>query len=144
MYDRRNYQSKYKSNSGDRIQFSGQNRGRPRYEQNYRNDYRRGNFRGNMRMYQNVVRHNSRGDIKEIIRMKIITEKELEVGLENDIWTTIEGETGVLVILDQGQDQEQVQIEIELGVINVGNMIILWRIALPPREKEKWSKSENV
>ena len=36
-YDRGNYQNRYRSNSRDkRNQFSGQSRGRPRYEQNYR------------------------------------------------------------------------------------------------------------
>ena len=36
-YDKGNYQNRYRSNSRDRrIQFSGQSRGRPRYEQNYR------------------------------------------------------------------------------------------------------------
>ena len=45
--------------------------------------------------------------------MKIITKKEVGVGLEKDhIWTIIAGETGVVVIVDQGQKQEQVQIEI--------------------------------
>ena len=64
-------------------------------------------------------------DIEEIIGMKIITEKEVEVGLEKDIQTIIaEGETGVVLIVDQGQDQEKVQIEIDLGVISVENMII--------------------
>ena len=43
-------------------------------------------------------------DLEEIIRMKIITEKEVEVGIEKDIWTITEGETGVVVIVDQGQD----------------------------------------
>ena len=70
-------------------------------------------------------------DIEEIIRMKIITENEVEVGLETYIQTTIERETGVVVILDQ----EQVQIEIKLGVINVENMIILQRIAPPPKKR---------
>ena len=61
-YDRRNYQNKYRSSSRDRrIQFSGQSRGTPRYEQNYRNDYRRGNFRNNVRMYQNLGRLNRGG-----------------------------------------------------------------------------------
>ena len=48
--------------------------------------------------------------------MKIITEKEVGVGLEKDHIQTIiaEGETGVVAIVDQGQDQEQVQIEIEI------------------------------
>ena len=47
------------------------------------------------------------------------------MGLEKDHIQTIiaDGETGEVVIVDQGQDQEQVQTEIELGVINVGNMI---------------------
>ena len=49
-YDRRNHQNRYRSNSRDRrVQFSGQSRGRPSYEQNHG----RGNFRGNMRTYQN-------------------------------------------------------------------------------------------
>ena len=35
-----------------------------------------------------------------------MTEKEVGVGLEKDlIWTIIEGEMGVVVIVDQGQDQ---------------------------------------
>ena len=77
-------------------------------------------------------------DIEEIIGMKIITEKEVEVDLEKDIWTIIaEGETGVVVIVDQDQDQEQVQIEIELGVINVENMIISWKIALQLKKRNK-------
>ena len=75
-------------------------------------------------------------DIEEIIGMKIITEKEVGIGLETDhLQTTITEETGVVVIVDQGQDQEQVQIEIELGVINVGNMIISQRIPLTPKKK---------
>ena len=57
--------------------------------------------------------------------MKIITEKEIGVGLEKDHIQTIiaEGETDVVVIVDQGQNQEQVQTEIELDVINVGSMV---------------------
>ena len=57
--------------------------------------------------------------------MGIITKKEVEVGLKKDHILTIivEGETGVVVIVDQSQDQEQVQIVIELGVISVENMI---------------------
>ena len=39
-YDRGNDQNRYRSNSRDRrIQFSGQHRGRPRYEQNYRREF---------------------------------------------------------------------------------------------------------
>ena len=46
-------------------------------------------------------------DIEEIIGMKLITEKEVEVDLEKDhIRTIIEGETGVVVIVDQCQDRE--------------------------------------
>ena len=82
-------------------------------------------------------------DIEEIIGMKIITDKEVGVGLEKDhIWTIIaEGETGLIV--DKGQDQEQVQIEIELGVINVENMITLQRIALSPKKRDG-ANSANV
>ena len=78
-------------------------------------------------------------DIEEIIGMKIITEKELGVGLGKDcIWTiVIEGKIGVVVIVDQDQDQEQVQIETELGVISVENMITSQKIALPTKEKER-------
>ena len=50
-------------------------------------------------------------DIEEIIEMKSIIEREVEVGLEKDTQTII-GEMGVVVIVDQGQDQEQGQIEI--------------------------------
>ena len=45
-------------------------------------------------------------DKKEIIEMKTTIEKEVEVGLEKDIQTIMEGETGVVVIVYQGQDQE--------------------------------------
>ena len=58
-------------------------------------------------------------DIEEIIGMESVTEKEVEVGLEKDIWTITEGKIGVV---DGGQDQEQVKIGIELGVISVENM----------------------
>ena len=55
-------------------------------------------------------------DIGEIIEMRIMTEKEGEVGVEKEhIQMIVEGETGIVVIVDQGQDQEQVQIQIELG-----------------------------
>ena len=70
--------------------------------------------------------------------MKIITEKEVEVGLEKDIQTIIaEGETGVVVIVNQGQDQEQEKTEIELGILSVENMIILQRITLQLKKKER-------
>ena len=57
--------------------------------------------------------------------MKIITEKEVGVDLEKVHIQTIiaEGETGVVVIVDQGQDEEQVQIVIELGVLSIENII---------------------
>ena len=65
-------------------------------------------------------------DIEEIIEMRITSEKEVEVSLEKDhIQMIVGGETGVVVLVEQGQDQEQVQIEIELGAVNVGNMIML-------------------
>ena len=46
-------------------------------------------------------------DIEEIIGMKITTEKKVDIGLEKDhIWTITEGDTGIVVTVDQGQDQE--------------------------------------
>ena len=36
--------------------------------------------------------------------------------------------TGVVIIVGQGQDKEQVLKETELGVISIGNMIILQKI----------------
>ena len=84
-----------------------------------------------MGQYQNFGRQNIVEEgIWEIIGMRIITEKEVEVGLEKGNWTMIGGETGVVVIVDQGQESEQVQTEIELGVISVENMITLQKIAL--------------
>ena len=64
------------------------------------------------------------------------------VGLEKDHFQKIiaERDTGVVVIVDHGEDQEQVQLDIELGVINVVNIIILQRIALPQKKKNRWSK----
>ena len=76
-------------------------------------------------------------DIEEIIEMRIMTEKEAEVGLEKDHIQMIVGEETVVVIVDLGQDQEQVQTEIELGAINVGNMITSWMIVLLPKKKER-------
>ena len=79
-YDRRNYHNRYRLNSGDRrIQCSGQNRGRPKYEQNYR----RGHFRGNVRKYQ-ILKDRIEENIGVIIGMKIIVGKEVGVGLEKD------------------------------------------------------------
>ena len=61
-YDWRNYQNRYRSNSG-RIQYGQNYRSGPRYGQGYRNDFRRGNFGGNVRTYQiqNFRGQNNRG-----------------------------------------------------------------------------------
>ena len=75
-------------------------------------------------------------DIEEMIGMKIITEKVVGVGPKKDIQAMIEGVTGLVVIVDHGQDQEWVQTEIELGVISVENMIISWKDC-PTSEEEK-------
>ena len=76
-----------------------------------------------------------------IIRMKIIAEKEVGVGLGKDhfqgILIIIEGTIEVLAIVEQGQDQQQVEIEIELGAISVENMTILWKIAQHLRKEER-------
>ena len=80
--------------------------------------------------------------------MKIITEKEVEVGvgLEKDhTWTIIaEGETGVVVTVDQGQNQEQVQIGIELGDISVENMITSWKISLQLMKKKQIEQIQQI
>ena len=85
-YDQRNYQNRYRSNSGDRrVSFSsgiqcGQNyRDSPRYEQSYRNYFRRGSFRGNVQTHQNHIEVN----IEEIIGMRIIKEAEVDLGKGN-------------------------------------------------------------
>ena len=59
-YYQRNYQNRYRSNSGDRrISFSGgihyglNYRDSPRCNQNYRSDFSIGNFGGNLRSNQN-------------------------------------------------------------------------------------------
>ena len=55
-------------------------------------------------------------DIEEIIGMKIITEKEVGVGLQKVNFQgtlIIEEMTEAYAIVDQSQDQEQVQTEIE-------------------------------
>ena len=59
-YNQRNYQNRYRSNCGDRGQYT-QDRGRPRHKQ----IYRRGNFRGNMKSYG---RQNSRGEYRSNYR----------------------------------------------------------------------------
>ena len=66
-YGQRNYQNRYRSNSGDRrIKFNGRfnidiYRDSHRYNQNYRNDFRRGNFGGNLRANWNYREQNFRG-----------------------------------------------------------------------------------
>ena len=77
-------------------------------------------------------------DIEEIIEMIIM--KEVEVGLGMDTIPIIEGMKEATVGLDQVQ--ELVQIEIELGVINVGNMIILLKI-VQPLNKRNQSRSNK-
>ena len=88
-YDPRNYQNRYRSNSGDRrISFSGriqhgQNyRDNLRCNHNYKNDFRRANLRGNVRLNQNYRGQNYRGGHRRHYRMIII--KEEAVGLEKD------------------------------------------------------------
>ena len=90
--------------------------------------------RGCIKILEDIIEE---GDIEKIIEMKIITEKVEEVDLEKDNQTIIEGETGVVVIVDQGQDQGQVQIEIEKGVICVENMITLQKIALQLKMRDR-------
>ena len=74
-----------------------------------------------------------------IIGITVIVEIEvagnLEKGHFQDIIAIIEGMIEVQAIVDQCQDQEEVQIEIELGVINVGNIIILQMIVLHLKKK---------
>ena len=147
-YDQRNYQNRYRSNSRDRrIQFSG----RIHYEQNYRGRPRYGQGFIGMTLGEEILEvmqehikvriledRTIEEDIEEIIGMRTMTEKEIGVGLEKDhIQTIVEGETGVVVIVDQGQDQGQVQIGIELDALSVGNMITLQKIAPPPEKKER-------
>ena len=84
------------------------------------------------------------GNTEVIIGMIVIVEIEVVVNLEKghlkETIAIIEGMIEVQVIVDQGQDQEQVKIEIKLGVISVGNMIILQKIVLHPKKKE----NENI
>ena len=79
-----------------------------------------------------------------IIGLIVVVEVEVGTNLEKghfqETIAIIEGMIEVQAIVDQGQDQEQVQIEIELGVISVGNMIILQKIVLHPMRKEKQNK----
>ena len=78
-------------------------------------------------------------DKEEMIGMKMITQKEVGVGLEKDHIQTIiaEVETEIVVIVDQGQDQEQVEIETALGIINVWKMITSQRIAPTTKEERE-------
>ena len=66
---------------------------------------------------------------KMIIGIIVTVEIEVGVNLEKSHFqetiAIVEGMIEVQATVDQGQDQEQVQIKIELGVISVGNMIIL-------------------
>ena len=72
-YDQRNYQNRYRSDSGGRrisfigrIQYRQNYRDRPRYELHYRNNFRSENLNGNVRTYQdqNFRRHNNRGQCR--------------------------------------------------------------------------------
>ena len=89
-YDKGNDQNRYRSDSGDRIQFSRQGRGRPRYEQNYR----RGNFGGNVRSYQDFGRQNSREEYRGNYRNENYSR---EVGLEKDYFQGI-----IIIIIIEG------------------------------------------
>ena len=131
-YGQRNYQNRYRSNSGDRrISFSGRiqyrqnNRDRPRCDQNYRGDLRRENFRGNLQSNQNYRGKDIEVDTEEIIEMIIMKEVEVGPGI-GSILIMLEGMIEVIVDLDQVQ--ELVPKENELDAINVGNMISLLRI----------------
>ena len=71
--------------------------------------------------------------------MKIIAEKEVEVGLGKDHFQgilIIEGTTEAQAIVYQGLDQEQVEIELELGVIGVENMILTKDCPTSKEERE--------
>ena len=141
--DTGNYQNKYRSNSRDwRIQFNRQGRGRPGYKLNYR----RRHFRSITKSFQNFRRQNSRGNTKVRIGMIIIVEIEIGVNPEKghfqEAIAILERMIEVQVI-DQGQDQEQTQIEIELGVISVGKMIILQKIVLHPKRRNR-TNSTNI
>ena len=70
-------------------------------------------------------------DKEEIIKMIIMKEVEIGIGIDNIL--IIGGMKEVAVGLDQVQ--ETVQIEIELNVMNAGNMIILLKIIQPIKKR---------
>ena len=134
-YNQRNYQNRFRSNSGDRGQ-DRQDRGRPRYKQNYR----RHNFRGNMRNYVDKIVEES---IETIIEMTVMT--EAGTGLEKDCFPEIMAtiEIGVQATAGPGQDPEQVQIETEFNVISVENTISSQR-TVPLLEKKRKKKFQQM
>ena len=114
FYDRHNYQNRYRSNIIDRrlqcsgrIQYGQNYRGRLRYGQSFENDNGRRNFRGNARMYQ---RQNLRGQSNRGGHRGNFGNQNYERGRsrsrERAYSDTLEGMTGVVVIVCHGQDQE--------------------------------------
>ena len=88
-------------------------------------------------MEDRIAEENTEVIIGMIVIVGIEVEVNLEKGYLQETIAIIKGMIEVQAIEDQGKDQEQVQIEIELGVISVGNMIILQKIVLIPKKKEK-------
>ena len=85
-YDRGNFQGRYRSNSGDRrIQFSGQNRGRPRYKQNYGEEMLEAMPDCIRILEDRIVEEN----IEVIIGKKVIAVKEVGVSPEKDHFQVI-------------------------------------------------------
>ena len=139
-YNRGNYQNRYRSNSRDRrIQFSGQSRGRPRYEQNYRT----GNFRGSMGMYQNLGRQNSRGEYKGNYRNEDYSrERGRSRSRERSFSRNINYRRNNRSINNSRSrsGSRAIQTEKELGVISVENMTISQKIALHLKRKDRQNK----
>ena len=88
-YDRENYQNSYRSNGGDRRIQYGQNIGRPRQDIITEMIIGEEILEVTLKCIKILEERIVEEEIEEIIKMKIITEKEVEVGLEKDIWTII-------------------------------------------------------
>ena len=151
-YDKRNFQNRYRSNSGDRQtayiergQYGQNYRGRPHYINNYRDDFRRGNFRD---MQRNSLNTKIGGQVRYIKEKEAIClmsdqarhtyEMVESEGVMNVDAIKQEIETDKLEDDDNlgGENEINPYHEIITNKVEKDNMIIL--------QMEQWSVLSNV
>ena len=131
-YDQQGYQNKYRSDSGDRRQYS-QDRGRPRYE-----NYRGGNLEVRWECIKILKDKTVEESIKIIIEVKVIAEVEIGTGLGKDhfLETSVMIETiWVHAVVGPGQDQGWVQRD-RIRCYKCREYDHFAKTVLPPEKKE--------